>query len=74
MKRKTKGIDPKVPVQAVVAAIVAVLAYFGFDIDPAISGVIATVLGLIAGYFAPAPQTVPANSVAHVESGPGAGV
>jgi hypothetical protein len=69
VKRKTVGVDPKVPIQAVVAAVVAVLAYFGLDVDPAIAGGIATVLGLIAGYLAPAPKTLPAGDVATVESG-----
>lgn len=69
-KRKTVGVDPKVPIQAVVAAVVAVLAYFGLDVDPAIAGGIATLLGLIAGYLAPAPKTVPAvPGVATVEGG-----
>ena len=76
MKRKTvnerggTAIDPKVPIQAVVAAVVAVAAYFGLDIDPALAGAIGTVLGLIAGYLSPAPRTVPVNPpAATVEGG-----
>ena len=70
MKQKTVGVDPKVPIQAVVAAAVAVAAYFGLDIDPALAGAIGTVLGLIAGYLSPAPKTVPAsNAPATVEGG-----
>ena len=67
--QKTVGTDPKVPIQAVVTAAVAVLAYFGIDLDPAIAGGIAVLLGIIAGYFAPAPKTVPKHKVATVESG-----
>jgi hypothetical protein len=67
--QKTVGTDPKVPIQAVVTAAVAVLAYFGIDLDPAIAGAIAVVVGIIAGYFAPAPKTVPKNAVATVEGG-----
>lgn len=68
-KRKTVGVDPKVPIQAVVTAAVAVLAYFGIDLDPALAGAIAVVLGIVAGFFSPAPKTVPVGSVATVESG-----
>jgi len=68
--QKTVGTDPKVPIQAVVTAVVAVAAYFGLDIDPAIAGGIAVLLGIIAGYFSPAPKTVPkVPATATVESG-----
>ena len=61
--QKTVGTDPKVPIQAVVTAVVAVAAYFGLNIDPAIAGI-------IAGYFSPAPKTVPkVPATATVESG-----
>ena len=70
MKYRTEGTDPKVPIQAVVTAVVAILAYFGIDLDPALAGGIAVVIGIIAGYFAPAPKTVPASSApATVEGG-----
>jgi predicted RND superfamily exporter protein len=58
MKTKTQGVDPKLPIQAVVTAVVAVLAYFGINVDAGLAGAIGVVLGLIAGYFAPAPKTV----------------
>ena len=68
--QKTVGVDPKVPIQAVVTAVVAVLAYFGIDLDPAIAGAVAVVLGIIAGYLSPAPKTVPkVPPTATVESG-----
>jgi hypothetical protein len=70
VKQKTVGVDPKLPIQAVVTAVVAVLAYFGINLDPAIAGGIAVLLGIIAGYFAPAPKTVPAvPAPATVEGG-----
>jgi hypothetical protein len=69
-KRKTVGVDPKVPIQAVVTAAVAVLAYFGIDLDPALAGAIAVVIGIIAGFFSPAPKTEPVvPATATVEGG-----
>ena len=68
--QKTVGVDPKVPIQAVVTAVVAVLAYFGINIDPALAGAIGVVIGIIAGVLAPAPKTVPkVPATATVESG-----
>lgn len=55
---KTVGVDPKLPVQAVVTIVVAVLAYFGVDLDEAAAGALGVLAGVIAGYFAPAPKTV----------------
>lgn len=70
MKYETQGVDPKIPIQAVVTAVVAVLAYFGIDLDPAIAGAVGVVLGIIAGYFAPAPKTTPVGGApATVEGG-----
>ncbi len=57
MVMKTLGISPKVPVQAVVTIIVAALAYFGVELSPEVSAAIATLLGFIAGYLAPAAPT-----------------
>lgn len=63
MKRKTVGVDPKVPVQAVVTAVVAVLAYFGIDVAPELAGAIAVVAGIVAGFLAPAPKVEPVTPV-----------
>lgn len=68
--QKTVGVDPKVPIQAVVTAAVAVLAYFGINLDPALAGAIAVVVGIIVGYLSPAPKTVPkVPGTATVEGG-----
>jgi len=57
MKRRTVGVDPKVPIQALVTVLVALLAYFGVDLDKETSAALAVVLGAIAGILAPAPRT-----------------
>jgi hypothetical protein len=57
-KRKTVGLDPKVPVQAVATIIVFVASYFAIDLDPGVALALATVLGAGAGIVAPAPKTV----------------
>lgn len=57
MKQKTKGVDPKVPIQALATIVAFVAAYFGVDLDAATSGAIAVVLGAVASYFAPAAKT-----------------
>lgn len=57
-KLKTVGVDPKVPVQAVATVVVALVAYFGVDLDAEAAGAVAAVIGIIAGILAPAPKTV----------------
>lgn len=57
MQRKTIGVDPKVPAQAVTTIVAFVLGYFGIDLDPVLAGAIATVLGVVIGALAPAPKT-----------------
>ncbi len=54
---KTTGVDPKVPVQAIVTVLVALLAYFGIDLDAEVAGSLGVLLGAVAAYFAPAPKT-----------------
>jgi hypothetical protein len=56
---KTEGVDPKLPVQAITSIVVFLLSYFGIELDPEVSGALAVIIGAIAGYFAPAPKTVP---------------
>ena len=56
--RKTVGVDPKVPVQAVATVVTFLLAYFGIDLDPEVATGIAVVLGAGAGALAPAPRVV----------------
>lgn len=55
--RKTIGVDPKVPVQAIATVIVALAAYFGLELSEEVSVALAVVLGTIAGIAAPAPNT-----------------
>lgn len=62
VKRETVGVDPKVPVQAIIAVLAFVLTYFGVDLSPELAAVIATVLGAIAGVLAPAAKTVAVSS------------
>lgn len=59
MKRRTVGIDPKVPIQALVTVLVAIAAYYGIELDKETSAALAIVLGTVAGYFAPAPEVKP---------------
>jgi hypothetical protein len=59
--RKTAGLHPKVPIQAVTTLLVAALAHFGLDLDDELSGALALVLGFAAGYLAPAAPTVTAR-------------
>lgn len=49
---KTLGINPKVPAQAVASIVAFVAALAGFDLSPELSAAIATVIGLVAGFFA----------------------
>lgn len=56
MKRRTVGIDPKLPAQALATILVFVLARFGIDLDSATSGAIAVLVGAIIAYFMPAPE------------------
>jgi hypothetical protein len=58
VKRKTDGLDPKVPVQAVVTLLVAVLAYFGVDLDAEVAGALGVVAGAAAAYWAPPARTL----------------
>jgi hypothetical protein len=64
--RKTKGVSPKVPAQAVATLAVAALAYFGVDLSPEVSAAIGVVVGIVAGWFA-APGVV----VTEPPQGPG---
>lgn len=57
LEKRTKGLDPKVPAQALAAIIVFVLAKFGLDLDADVSAAIATLIGFIAGVAAPAATT-----------------
>lgn len=50
---RTTGLSPKVPVQAITTVVVGLLAYFGVDLSPELSGAIAVVIGFAAGYIAP---------------------
>jgi hypothetical protein len=59
---KTVGVDPKVPIQAVVTVAVWLLAYFGVDLTPEVSTAISVLLGVIAGALSPAPKTVVKSS------------
>lgn len=56
MKRKTIGLDPKVPVQGISTAVLFVAGYYGVDLDAEVAGAIAVVLGALIGSRAPAPQ------------------
>lgn len=55
-KQESVGISPKLPAQAIVTALVAMLAYYGIDLDADVSGAIAVLLGTVAGYVAPPGQ------------------
>jgi len=56
--RKTVGVDPKVPVQAIVTLVVALLAYFGVNLDAEVSGALGIIIGALAAVVAPAAKTV----------------
>jgi succinate-acetate transporter protein len=62
VKRKTDGVDPNVPVQALVTLLVAVLAYFGVDLDAEVAGALGVVVGAAAAYWAPAARTIVVRS------------
>lgn len=49
----TKGVSPKVPVQALVTVAAFLAAYFGIELSPEVSGAIAALLGIVGGYVAP---------------------
>lgn len=51
---KTIGLNPKVPVQAIVTIIVAAASYLGVELSPEISGALGILIGFAAGYLAPA--------------------
>lgn len=70
MKRKTVGVDWKVPITALVSAVVWVLAHYtGIDLSLQVELIAALILGALAGVAGPAPKTVPVNNVATVEGG-----
>lgn len=59
VKRKTVGVDPKVPAQAVVTILVWLLAHYGIDLDADVAAAISVIVGvLLAALFAPAPTTI----------------
>jgi hypothetical protein len=55
--RKTIGIDPKVPAQALTTVLTFVLAKYAIDLDAATSGAISVLLGVVISVRAPAPTT-----------------
>jgi hypothetical protein len=57
-KRRTMGVDPKVPAQAVVTILVWLLAHYGIDLDADVAAAISVVIGVLLGVLAPAPRTV----------------
>lgn len=70
MKRKTEGIDWKVPITAAVSAIVWVLAHYtGIDLSPQVELIVSLVLGALAGAAGPPAKTVPVGQPATVEGG-----
>jgi hypothetical protein len=70
MKRKTVGVDWKVPITAGVSAIVWVIAHYtGIDLSLQVELIVSLILGALAGVAGPAPKTVPTSDVATVESG-----
>lgn len=56
MKRRTVGIDLKVPAQALAFIVAFVAGYFGLDMSAEVVLALSTVIGFFAGYFAPAPK------------------
>jgi hypothetical protein len=58
MKRKTLGVDPKVPAQAIVTILVWLLAHYGIDLDADVSAAVSILVGVLLGVFAPAPKTI----------------
>jgi xanthine/uracil permease len=54
MKKETVGVDPKLPIQAIVTILVAVAAYFGIELSEELSVALGVVLGAVAAYFGPA--------------------
>lgn len=56
MKRKTVGIDLKVPAQALAFVVAFVAGYFGLEMDAEVVLALSTIIGFFAGYFAPAPK------------------
>jgi hypothetical protein len=58
VKRKTVGIDWKVPITGLVTVVVwAVAHYAGIDLAPYTEIIIAGAVGLLAGRQGPAPKT-----------------
>jgi hypothetical protein len=58
MKRKTVGVDPKLPIQAAITIVAFALSYFGIELSPEVSTAIAVVLGVIVASQGPAAKTV----------------
>ena len=71
VKRKTEGIDPKVPAQLIAGLITWALARFipGLELPPEVEVAIAALVGVVIGYLAPAPVTKVVNQPATVEGG-----
>jgi hypothetical protein len=55
-KRKTQGVDPKLPIAAIATIVLYVLARYGVDLDPTLSLIIATLVGGGVGAAGPAPK------------------
>lgn len=49
---KTRGVSPKVPVQAIATVIAFALSYFAIDLDPEVAGAIAVLCGIGGGVTA----------------------
>lgn len=57
-KRRTLGVDPKVPAQAIVTILVWLLAHYGIDLDADVAAAVSIIVGVLLGVLAPAPRTV----------------
>ncbi len=57
MKRRTRGIDPKAVVGPFVAIILYLLSRYGIELPEEVSAAIAAILGVLAAYLSPAPET-----------------
>lgn len=69
-KRKTIGVDLKVPIGLVVSLVVwALLRFTGIDLSAQAETIAALIVGALAAAAGPAPKTVPVGSVATVEGG-----
>jgi hypothetical protein len=57
-KLETKGFDPKILGQLVAGLVAwALLRYTGIELPPEGEVAVAAVVGIVAGYFSPAPDT-----------------